>query len=240
VRSFRQVLLVIMCLGITGRGVGWADPAHVDWVEDPYAPHQTSGSEVRFGTAAGFLYGEGLDVLTIGLNVAAGHRFGRLTLEAEFTYLSLEAEGPDNRIGDGERLGGLARLDVIRLGPHIVGPNSMMSIYIEGGAAMAWNHWYGLSPDEMPQTVPANTRRIEGQAGFGILLDHRLEQPIGFPHRIGWFIGWRLAFSPEPAVASIGESCRGMACPLTAVMPSMMDRLVERSMLFQSSLAITW
>jgi hypothetical protein len=65
-RKFRWVLLVIVCLGVTGSGAGWADPAHVDWVEDPYAPHVTRGTTVRLGTAVGFLYRELVDVTALG------------------------------------------------------------------------------------------------------------------------------------------------------------------------------
>jgi len=72
VRNLRPVLLAIVCLAITGRGVSWADPAQGepeadparrDWVDNPYAPHVTVGSTVRLGTAVGFLYGEPIDTL---------------------------------------------------------------------------------------------------------------------------------------------------------------------------------
>ena len=240
-QSFRRVLLVGLCLGITGPHVGWADPARgIDWVEDPYAPHVTVGSTVRLGTAVGFLYGEGagLDVFALGATTAAGQRFGRLTLEAEFTYLTLQVKGAGPRIGDGERLGAIARFDVVRIGPRWVGGNSLACLYVEGGAAVAWNHWHQSSTAAQIQ-VPANTKRLEGQAGFGVLLDHRLQEPIGFPHRIGWFLGWRLALAPEandPATV-----CRGsVACRSVDAMPEPASHVVNRSMLFQSSLAVTW
>jgi hypothetical protein len=227
---------VVVWLEITGLHVGWADPAHVDWADDPYAPHVTKGTTVRLGTAAGFLYREGLDVLAIGATVAAGQRFGRLTLESEFDYLKLTAESAGIRIGDAERLGVIARFDVLRLGPRWVGANSMLAVYAEGGAAVAWNHWYPLGSDEPMRIVPDDTKRVEPQLGFGLLLDHRLQEPIGFPHRIGWFLGWRLAFAPEdPAVPT---RCGGAVCRV--VEPMTERQLVNRSMLFQSSLAVTW
>ncbi|MEO8705778.1 MAG: hypothetical protein ABI867_37450, partial [Kofleriaceae bacterium] len=63
-----------------------------------------------------------------------------------------------------------------------------------------------------------------------------LQEPIGFPHRIGWFLGWRLAFAPhdsEPA-----SVCRGISCRAAPEMAD--DRYIDRSMLFQSSLSVTW
>jgi hypothetical protein len=236
VLSFRWVLVVPVCLGITGAGVGWADPAHVDWVEDPYAPHVTSGTTVRLGSAVGFLYGQQLAVLAIGATTAVGQRFGRLTIESELDYLTLQAQGDGLRLGDAERLGVVARFDVLRFGPHWVGANSLLSVYVEGGAAVAWNHWYQPTAADATRLVPANTKRVEGQVGFGLSLDHRLQEPIGFPHRIGWFLGWRLALAPERSES--GAMCGGAVCRVIEVMPE--TRTTERSMLFQSSLAVTW
>jgi hypothetical protein len=237
VRNFRWVLIVGVCLGITGRGFAWADPAHVDWVEDPYAPHVTRGATVRLGTAVGFLYGELLDVLALGATTAVGQRFGRLTIESELDILTLQAKGPSSqRLGDAERLGVIARFDVVRIGPQWVGGNSLLAFYVEGGAAVAWNHWYKPGWNEAMRVVPDDTKRVEGQAGFGVALDHRLQEPIGFPHRIGWFLGWRLALAPHDS--DIASVCRGAICRVASTMPQ--DRFTDRSMLFQSSLAVTW
>ena len=240
-RRFLPWLLAFVCLGFTGPGVAWADsprPRRPDYyVEDPMAPHSTTGSTVRAGTAVGFIYGERLDVLALGGTVAGGHRWGRLTLEAEYSYLGFQVKGPSSvALGDGQRLGVIGRFDAIRFGPHIVGGNSLLSIYVEGGAVVAWNHWYMPAYDEPSRVVPADTRRVEGQAGFGIQIDHRLQEPIGVPHRVGWFLGWRLALAPhETEVASI---CRGAICRAAPMMPN--DRFTDRSMLFQSSLSVTW
>ena len=46
------------------------------------------------------------------------------------------------------------RFDVLRLGPRIVGGNSLLSVYVEGGAAVAWNHWYLPAHDEASRVVP--------------------------------------------------------------------------------------
>jgi len=244
VRDFRRFapwLTAFVCLGFTGRGVAWAEsprsPRSATYVEDPMAPHNTTGSTLRAGSAVGFIYGERLDVLALGGTVAAGHRWGRLALEAEYGFLGFQERGPSSlALGDGQRLGVLARFDPIRFGPRIVGGNSLLSVYVEGGAAVAWNHWYLPAYDEASRVVPADSKRVEGQAGFGIELDHRLQEPIGFPHRVGWFLGWRMALAPhETEVASI---CRGVSCRPAPAMPH--DRFTDRSMLFQSSLAVTW
>lgn len=236
-RKFRWVLLVIVCLGVTGPRAGWADPAHVDWVEDPYAPHVTRGTTVRLGTAVGFLYRELVDVTALGATLAAGQRFGRLTIESELDLLTLQATGGASlRLGDAERLGVVARFDVLRIGPRWVGGNSLLALYVEGGAAVAWNHWYAPAAAEAMRLVPGDTKRVEGQVGFGVALDHRLQEPIGFPHRIGWYLGWRLAMAPHAADAAL--VCRGTTCRTVQAMPE--ERFTDRSMLFQSSLAVTW
>jgi hypothetical protein len=133
-------------------------------------------------------------------------------------------------------LGVVARFDVIRIGPHWVGPNSLLSIYVEGGAAQAWNSWYTPDGAAMNRVVPEDSRRVEGQVGFGIMLDHRLQEPISFPHRIGWFLGWRLGLAPHATEAA--SVCRGVDCRPAPMMPE--DSFTDRSMLFQSSLAFTW
>jgi hypothetical protein len=235
----------VVCLGITASGVGWAEPAqdppHADWVEDPYAPHNTSGTTVRLGSSIGFLHGEPLEVLAVGATSAVGQRFGRFTIEAEFDWLALREKGNSIVIGDAERLGVVGRFEVIRLGPRWVGGNSMLALYVEGGAAVAWNHWYQPELNQPMHPVPDNTKRIEGQLGFGLLLDHRLQEPNGFPHRVGWFLGWRLAMQPQttepaPACRSATTVCR-VSQPAS---PKPEDRATERSLLFQSSLAMTW
>jgi hypothetical protein len=229
-------MIAAVCLGITGSRAGWAEPAQDDWVEDAYAPHRTSGTIARLGTAVGFLYGEPIDALGIGGSVAVGQRFDRLTIEAELDALAIQSlDGTSSRLGNAERLGVLARFDALRIGPRWVGGNSLLAIYVEGGAGVAWNHWSPVGPNEAPRVVPDDTKRVEGQVGFGIALDHRLQEPIGFPRRVGWFLGWRLAGAPLGARASL--ACRGEACSSVA-MPE--QRFVYRSMLFQSSLAMTW
>ena len=247
-RRFRIAPLVFVCLGFTGARVAWADSAHQSdlYVEDPYAPHNTDGSEARLGTIVGFVHEQTADVLALGVTAAIGQRFGRLTIESEYSYFNLQTRGTvmtavgpgdgDISLGRGQRLGVLARFDVIRIGPRVVGPNSLLSFFVEGGAASAWNHWSRPAANEAGRIVPNDTNRAEGQVGFGVMLDHRLQEPIGFPHRIAWFLGWRVAMSPhEPMTASV---CRGVSC--RAVPMADDNSLVDRSMMFQSSLAFTF
>ncbi len=237
--EFARLTLLAVCLGFTGPGVAWAEsPTRANhYVEDPLAPHVTEGTTARLGTAVGFIYGERLDVLALGFAVAGGQRWGRLALEAEYSYLNFQVKGASGlSLGDGQRLGVVARFDAVRLGSNIVGGNSMLALYVEGGAAVAWNDWYEPAYDEPSRVVPGDTKRVEGQAGFGVQLDHRLQEPIGFPRRIGWFLGWRMALAPhasEPA-----SICRGSSCRPAPMMPS--ERYTDRSMLFQSSLSVTW
>ena len=238
-RNLRSALLAVVCLGFTAPRVAWAEPAQVgaaiEPVEcnDPDAPHVTRGTTARLGTAVGFVYGERVDAVAIGGTTAVGQRLGRLTIEAELAVLSLQARGGALRLGNAERLGAVARYDLVRIG---IGTTSLIALFIEGGSAVAWNHWYRPGPTDPVRVIPSDTKRVEGQAGFGISLDHRLAQPTRFMRRFGWFLGWRFALAPhtsEPAVV-----CRSTTCRAEPRMSE--DRVVDRSMLFQSSLFVTW
>jgi len=202
------------------------------------APHVTNGTTARLGTVVGFIYGERVDVTAIGLATAIGQRWGRFALESEYAYLQFQERGPSSLgLGQGHRLGVIGRFDVIRNGPRIVGGNSLLSAYVEGGAGVAWNRWFRPAFDEPTRVVPDDAKHAEGLVGFGIEIDHRLQEPIGFPHRIGWFLGWRMAFAPhETETASI---CRGgTSCRPAPMMTE--PTYTDRSMLFQSSLSVTW
>jgi len=241
-RIFRRFHPLIVCLAFTGGGVAWADGTTADlYIEDPYAPHNTTGSTARLGTAVGFLYHEAVDTTAVGVNTAIGYRFGRFGVEAEYTYLGLQVRGPDSTpLGNAQRLSALARFDVLRLGSRVVGENSMVALYVEGGAGTAWNHWYKPAYNEAKRLVPDNTQRVEGQVGFGIYIDHRLQEPIGFPHRVAWYIGWRMAVSPhEEMQASV---CQGVGSGVQCRAVPMDDekRMTDRSMLFQSSMQFTF
>lgn len=231
-------LLLFVCLGFTGSGVAWAEPARADYVENPLAPHHTYGTIARVGSAVGVVHTERLDATALGLSVGVGQRWGRFALEAEYTGLQFSERGPANdQLGAGHRLGVVGRFDVLRLGSTVVGDNSLFAVYVEGGADVAWNRWYRSSTRDDDRIVPDDTKQAEGIVGFGLSLDHRLQEPIGFPRRIGWFLGWRMAFAPHaPTPASI---CRGdVSCRPAPMMTE--SSYTDRSMLFGSSLAFTW
>jgi hypothetical protein len=57
-----------------------------------------------------------------------------------------------------------------------------------------------------------------------------------FPHRVAWLLGWRLALAPHQPMS--GVTCRGVTCR-AVTMPND-DSMVDRSMLFQSSLEFTF
>lgn len=248
-RRFRVHTLAFVCLAFTGSGVGWADVEHhADlYVEDPYAPHVTNGATARLGTAVGFIYNEPQDVVAIGATAAVGQRFNRFAIEAEYAYLGFQSRGQyvtplgvtdgDVGVGHGHRLGVMARYDVMRFGSNVVGPNSMLAIYVEGGAGVAWNTWSKPDYNQGPRIVPDNTKRPEGQAGFGLMLDHRLQEPIGFPRRVGWFLGWRMAMSPHQPM--VGSVCRSTSS-CSSVQMDDSGGYVDQSMLFQSSIEFTF
>src|SRR5438067_11050957 len=130
-RNFHRFRIVFVCLAFTGVDVAWADdgtPATDQIVPTPH-PHADDGSTVRLGTAAGFIYGAPAEITAIGLTAAVGQRFGRLGIDAEYTYLSFQShelhQGPigledgDVGVGNGKRLAVLARFDAVRFGPTV-------------------------------------------------------------------------------------------------------------------------
>jgi hypothetical protein len=233
-RNFHRFALLPLCLGVTG--VVSADPLPTDAVV-PTAPKAGTGSTVRVGTAVGFIYGAPDPVLALGVQAAIGQRFGRIGIEAEYTYLDLREHGVEITelgatensfsVGSGHRLAALARLDVLQFGPHVDNNRSLVTIYAEGGAAIAWNRWSAATLEGMGLTVPDDTKRTEGQAGFGLMI---------FPHRVAWLLGWRFAVSPHQDMT--GSVCRGVSCR-SVVMPTD-NSMVDHSMLFQSSLEFTF
>jgi hypothetical protein len=226
-----------VCLAFTVPDVGWADPTPVDLLVPQPSAHADNGSSLRLGTAVGTIYGGATDVLAIGGTAAAGQRFGRLAFEVEYAYLSFQSRavymGPigyedgDITVGHGHRLAMMARLDALRFGPQVDSRRSLITLYVEGGVGSAWNTWTHPTASDAGQLVPNDTKRTEGQGGFGIMI---------FPHRVAWMLGWRFAFAPhEPATGSI---CRGTTC--RSVTMNDEAGYVDRSMLFQSSLEFTF
>ncbi|MGE0867804.1 MAG: hypothetical protein AB7P03_04550 [Kofleriaceae bacterium] len=240
-RRLTACLGLVVCLGFTGAGVAWADDAQHDVTHgDSEAPHHPRGTTARIGTTVGYLRGEQYEVLGLGLTTAVGQRFDRFAIEAEYSHLQFQEPGPSTvKLGHGERLGVIGRFDFLRLGSRWVGNNSMLALYVEGGAAVAWDTWYRPAYAEPDRVVPVDTKRAEGQLGMGVLIDHRLQKPVGYPIRIGWFVGWRAGFARPPQAAP--SVCRGYRYTCRSVEMDPEDQLaVDRSLLFQSSLSATW
>ena len=238
-RASKAAALGAACFVFTVAHVAWADEAHPDerWVDSPYAPHRAVGPSVRVGTEVGYVYGKRRDVLALGGAIAAGHRWNRLTIEAEYGYLGFQELGPSSLgLGHAHRIAMTGRFEPIRFGSDIVGANSMIALYIEASIGRRFETWYEPQSDEPSRIVPDDGNYTEGSAGFGLLIDHRLERPSRLS-RVGWLLGWRLVAAPNaPETYSV---CRGVACSRTTD-PMPMKREYESALLFGSSLAFTW
>jgi hypothetical protein len=234
---------ICLCLGFTGSSIAVADELQLGlrdkWVEDPYQAHDTTGATFRLGSVVGILALDEREFTGLGGSVAAGHRWGRLAIDAEYGYLEITERGPSSlRYGEAHELGVNVRFDVVRLGSRVVGPNSMAGMYVEGRVARQMR-----SPDRIPQNDDRATAMPGGSssqvaAGFGVMFDHRLEQPRGFPNRVGWQLGWRVIGAPQPGPESY-TTCRGSEC-VAAPSPDMPLRLGETSLVLSSSIGFTW
>lgn len=198
--------------------------------------YNTWGPTLRVGTVVGTVDAAATSATGLGLTLAAGHRFWRLTVESELTAMRLQESGPlsSMQLGRSERLGVIVRYDVVRTGSKLAGPNTMLAFFIEGGASQSWTQWFEPEADELQRIVPADTRRVEGQAGLGLSVDHRFVTSGGGVGHFAWHLGWRFA---APSPTEPGYACRG-ACRLAA--EPMQTENLEGSVLFQSSLAFTW
>jgi hypothetical protein len=208
------------------------------WIDDPYQPHDTSGTNARVGSAVGYLVHDGRAYTAVGGALAVGPRLGRFTLEADFLYLDLSAPGPSTlHYGNAERLGIMGRVDVLRVGPRVIGANSLLAFYAEAGAARQWHNWSRPGDRDPQREVPIDGAIATGVVGFGLNLDHRLEQPRGFPRRVGWQLGWQLTSSrtkaPDPMVVCRGSSC--IAAPV-----HMRESGRDTALLVTSTIAVTW
>lgn len=244
-RLLRVALAGSLCLIFTGEQVARADSSQ------PGAPASTAplppavikaspaastwGPTLRIGTVVGSVSAAAVTATGVGLAVAAGHRFGRVAVESEFSAMNLQEQGPSSlELGRAQRLGVIVRYDVVRTRSAVVGPNTLLAIFVEAGAAQSWAQWFSPGPREVPRIVPRDTRRVEGQGGFGVSVDHRFASSGDYPNRVAWHLGWRFA-APEPSEP--GYACRG-ACRLAA--EPMPTEDFEGSVLFQSSLAFSW
>ena len=236
-------------LVFTGAGVAVAQPPpgetepqppqveHRNWVDDPYAPHVTDGTILRFGSAVGKFKIDERRYTGIGAVIAAGRRVGRFSIAIEYSYLHLQDPGPSQTsYGRAQDLALVGRIDLLRLGPQIVGANSMIAFYGEGVIEQSAYHYYQPQYGDDPRAVPEDNSRAKAAVGFGAMLDHRLEQPLGFPNRFGWTLGWRLATSPRDAHDPM-VACRGC---LAAMQPEMTSRTYDTELIVSSTLDFTW
>lgn len=243
-RLLRGWGLVVVCLGFTLPGIAVAektrDTAEVRarWVDDPFQPHDTFGPNLRVGSAVGWMVHEDKTYTALGGALAVGPRLGRFALEAGYVYAELTEPGPSTQAhGNVHRLSINGRADLIRLGSRSLGPNSMLAIYGEAGVARQLHHWYKPSDNDASRVIPVDAGRSIAVFGFGLNLDHRLEQPLGFPSRIGWQLGWQLTASDRQEPASTVE-CRGPDCVAGPLVPRAPGR--DTSLLVTSTIAFTW
>jgi len=228
-------------LVFTGAGVGWADPQQVSsrhWIDDPYADHVTDGTLLRFGSAVGPVHVDDRKYTGLGATIAVGHRAGIISVDLEYTYLGLQDPGPSSlEYGRAQQLAVVGRVDVLRLGPRLVGANSLLSFYAEGALQRTMYHYYLPSQGETPRVVPSDNGRNQAAVGFGFWLDHRLEQPLGFPNRVGWQLGWRLAASPRDAPDQM-VTCRGCLAAPAGGMTT--PKAYDAELIVTSTLDFTW
>jgi hypothetical protein len=242
-RRWRGWGLLIVCLGFTLPGAAVADearppPDREKWVEDPYEPHRTFGPNLRVGSAVGWLIHDEKQYTALGGAVSIGPRIGRFALEAGYVFAQLSEPGPSSLAhGNFHRLSINSRADLIRLGSHTLGPNSMLAIYGELGVARQLHNWYKPGDNAARRIIPVDGGRTMGVFGFGLNLDHRLEQPLGFPSRIGWQLGWQVTASERHEMGNTIE-CRGPECIAGPVMGRGPVR--DTSLLVTSTIAFTW
>jgi hypothetical protein len=134
-------------------------------------------------------------------------------------------------IGDAQRLGALARFDVLRSATD--DRFALAAAYVEGGAAIAWNSWYPPASGHPPRLVPADTRRFEGQAGLGVRCEMDLRP--GIPLRVGLSLGVRFSASRDSGATL---ECRDAACRPNNM--STGESSLGRSALFHAGVSITW
>ena len=246
----------LVWLAFTGAGVVAADPSqeappsetpaatpapqvsHINWVDDPYAPHNTDGTLLRFGTAVGGWTVDQRKYSAIGAVIALGRRVGPFSFEVEYDVLALEDPRPNlsTVYARAQDLALVGRVDLLRFGPHVVGENSMVAIYAEGAVEQTMYHYYQPGLLDMPRAVPGDNSRAQAAIGFGAMLDHRLEEPLGFPNRLGWRLGWRVASTPR-AEHDAMTSCQ--RC-LSVRMPEMTNRIYDTELTVTSTLDFTW
>ena len=242
----RRVGVGVSCalwLGFTLANPVRADDAQPDpetrdrWVESPYAAHDTTGTNLRAGSAVGRVVHEDQRFTALGVTIAGGPRIGRFTLEGQYTYLGLSAPGPSSQhYGSVHRIGVMARADLLRFDSRVVGPNTLLAFYGEAGVVEQLHRWDRPGVYDRPREVWVDGGRSVAVIGFGFNLDLRLEQPRGFPNRVGWQLGWQLTASDRHDADPM-MICKGVSCAAShTIRPPTRDT----STLLTSTIAFTW
>jgi hypothetical protein len=120
------VTAALVCASFTG--VAQAGPATIDYIENPYLAHSTTGGIARVGSVVGQVYGEHQDMMALGVATALGYRLQRLSLEAEYSYVHYQDKSNETLpLGHGNRVGVNVRYEVLRFGSRMMGPNSILA-----------------------------------------------------------------------------------------------------------------
>jgi hypothetical protein len=184
------------------------------------------GNGLRVGSVVGFTEIGGEEALALGGQIAAGHRFGRFTLEAELDGLELsehvDYRNYESRRGSLYRVGVTARVDVTRFE---VGPRSLLVLFVETGTGRQRSRWDGGETGT----------RTDTHVGMGWVLDHRSRRQHLLP-AVGWHVGWRLIGARTADAAHMSRSlCRGKDCTTPDDAPT-----YDTGLLVTSGLIVSW
>lgn len=226
-------VIAMVSLIFTASSTSWADPAQ-DFPGPESSreaePGTRNGPAMRMGTLAGYALFAGERILGIGGYVAGGMRLGRVFIEAEYGHIALYDRDHRSRdqermaVGTFDRLGITGRVDIFELGRDVVGANSKLVFWLEGGLGRQRGRW----------TTGDRFERTDRVAGVGLLLDHRFKRPLGFPSRVGWHFGWRFTNTRDPEPEYLARMvCKTIVCPAQPA-----DR--DISLLVSSGMHFSW
>jgi hypothetical protein len=159
------------------------------------------GPAVRFGVTGALADPDASGHFELGPMVGLGLRFGRLLGEVDYAYLSFI--DPDTQGGEVQRVGANLRFDVDRayLRCTRYACTRATSFYVEAGAAERYGHWFVDDAHVSPVSSP-NT---ELHLGLGLEWDNQIK-----PHRNGWQLGLRIAFTPNDTAPVAARSNTAM------------------------------
>ncbi|HSN30998.1 MAG TPA: hypothetical protein VLT45_32150 [Kofleriaceae bacterium] len=161
----------------------------------------SAGESLRFGVTTAIKDPDASGHFELGPMVGIGERLGRFLGELDYAYLSFI--DPDTQGGQVQRVGVNLRFDVDRSFLHCThyACTRATSFYVEAGAAERFGHWVIDSAHVSPVREP----NPEAHIGLGLEWDNQIT-----PHRNGWQLGLRVAFTPNDAVP---VAARGSTMP---------------------------